>query len=79
MENQTNYRLLLEQLKRTLRLKGWNYSRLAGTLGVSEPTIKRIFTGANCSIQRLMKICDAVGVSFFDQVLAAAKKRTKSR
>ncbi len=55
-------RLIFEALKRTLRAKGLTYSNLADRLGVSEPTVKRIFQDQNCKLDRLMSICDIAGV-----------------
>jgi transcriptional regulator with XRE-family HTH domain len=54
--------LIFEALKRTLKAKGVTYRELAERMGVSEPTVKRIFHERNCKLDRLMEICTAAGV-----------------
>ncbi|TIX35751.1 MAG: helix-turn-helix transcriptional regulator, partial [Mesorhizobium sp.] len=54
--------LIFEALKRTLKAKGVTYRVLAERMGVSEPTVKRIFHERNCKLDRLMEICTAAGV-----------------
>ncbi|MER8700455.1 helix-turn-helix transcriptional regulator [Mesorhizobium sp. M1273] len=54
--------LIFEALKRTLKAKGITYRVLAERMGVSEPTVKRIFHERNCKLDRLMEICTAAGV-----------------
>ena len=54
--------LIFEALKRTLKAKGVTYRVLAERMGVSEPTVKRIFHERNCKLDRLMEICSAAGV-----------------
>ncbi|HAC33230.1 MAG TPA: transcriptional regulator, partial [Gammaproteobacteria bacterium] len=49
---------LLATLKRMLRERGITYRELASGLGVSEATIKRAFSTASFSLQRLLQICD---------------------
>jgi transcriptional regulator with XRE-family HTH domain len=47
--------LIFEALKRTLKAKGVTYRELAERMGVSEPTVKRIFHERNCKLDRLRK------------------------
>ncbi|WP_245321975.1 helix-turn-helix transcriptional regulator [Mesorhizobium sp. WSM1497] len=54
--------LIFQALKRTLKAKGVTYRALAERMGVSEPTVKRIFHERNCKLDRLMEICAAAGV-----------------
>ena len=54
--------LIFEALKRTLKAKGVTYRVLAERMGVSEPTVKRIFHERNCKLDRLVEICSAAGV-----------------
>ncbi|MDX8501254.1 helix-turn-helix transcriptional regulator [Mesorhizobium sp. VK4C] len=53
---------IFEALKRTLKAKGLTYRTLAERMGVSEPTVKRIFHERNCKLDRLMEICAAAEV-----------------
>jgi transcriptional regulator with XRE-family HTH domain len=55
-------RPIFEALKRTLRAKGITYRQLAERMGLSEPTVKRIFHERNCKLDRLMEICAVSGV-----------------
>ena len=54
--------LIFEALKRTLKARGVTYRELAERMGVSEPTVKRIFHERNCKLDRLVEICAAAGV-----------------
>lgn len=53
---------IFEALKRTLKAKGLTYRALAERMGVSEPTVKRIFHERNCKLDRLIQICAAADV-----------------
>lgn len=50
-------------LKKALKARGMTYEDLAGRLGVSTPTIKRLFVDRDCKLARLLEICDVLGVS----------------
>ncbi len=64
---------LIATLKEVLRAKKITYAKLAKKLGVSEVTIKRLFSKHTCSLQTLFSICDSIEISFFD--LAALAKQ----
>ena len=53
---------LVDALKTSLRSRGMTYRSLAKKIGVSEPTVKRIFHERNCKLDRLMEICAAAEV-----------------
>jgi transcriptional regulator with XRE-family HTH domain len=53
---------IIDTLKRVLRSEKMTYARLAGHLGVSEPTIKRIFSKGHVTLDRLEQICGVVGI-----------------
>lgn len=65
--------VLLEQLKKIIRAKKWNYAKLAKAVNLSEPTIKRMFQGIPCNISHLLSICDAVDISFLDLLQLASE------
>ena len=50
-------------IKTRLRTQGISYRELGKLIGVSEPTVKRDLAGGNFSLQRLDRICDALGIS----------------
>ena len=54
---------LVRAIKTRLRTQGISYRELGKLIGVSEPTVKRDLARGNFSLQRLDKICDALGIS----------------
>lgn len=57
-----NPRPLVEALKRTLRLQGITYAQLAPRLGLSEASIKRLFSQGRFSLRQVLQICAVLGV-----------------
>lgn len=53
-------------LKQMLKAKGISYRELADKMGLSEPTIKRLFQERDCKLSRMLEVCDALGVSLAD-------------
>ena len=64
---------LFKTLREAMKANGYTYARLGREIEVAEVTIKRIFSSRTCSLDRIMQICDAIGVSFLD-LAAMAKK-----
>ena len=60
--------VLVKGIKIRLKTQGISYRRLAELIGISEPTVKRDLSRGNFSLQRLDRICDALGVSVSDLV-----------
>ena len=60
--------VLVKGIKIRLKTQGISYRRLAELIGISEPTVKRDLSRGNFSLQRLDRICDALGVSVADLV-----------
>lgn len=74
MKDHPDYRAVLMTLQEVMKAKGYTYARLAREIGVSEVTVKRIFSsGQSCSFERLVGICEQIGVSFLE-VAALARK-----
>jgi transcriptional regulator with XRE-family HTH domain len=63
--------ILVKGIKTRLKTQGISYRRLAEMIGISEPTVKRDLARGNFSLQRLDRICDALGVSVADLVQPA--------
>lgn len=59
---------LFELLKSVLKARRMTYAALADLLGLSEPTIKRIFAERDCKLSRMNEICAALGLTFDDLV-----------
>lgn len=57
---------IVDALKDVLREQGMTYAVLARRIGVSEATVKRTFSQRSFTLDRLQRICDAVGISMFD-------------
>jgi transcriptional regulator with XRE-family HTH domain len=54
---------LVRAIKTRLKTQGISYRELGKLIGVSEPTVKRDLARGNFSLQRLDRICDALGIS----------------
>ena len=51
---------LIATLKRQLKARGMTYRDLAGELGLSEASVKRLFASGSFSLERLLQIRDQV-------------------
>lgn len=58
--------IVITALKRVLKSKGLNYGDLANMLGISRDSIKRIFSQGTLTLDRLIKICNFLGMNFQD-------------
>ena len=58
--------LLLQALRAELRRAGLTYRVLAARVGMSESSIKRLFSQGDMSLARLAQLCEAAGVSLHD-------------
>ncbi len=56
----------IEGLKRILKSRGITYRQLGGRLGLSEASVKRIFSSRTFTLQRVEDILEAVGASIED-------------
>lgn len=59
---------LIDVLKRELRKQGKTYRDIAGVLGLSEASVKRLFSERTFSLDRLDCICEMLGVEISDLV-----------
>ncbi len=66
-------------LKRCLRAKGLTYRDVAQALGLSESSVKRLFSEQTFTLQRFEEICRFLGMSVFDlSRLAAAQDQDRA-
>lgn len=65
-------------LQEALRARRMTYADLADTLGLSEPTIKRIFAARDCKLSRIIEICDALDLSLSDVTDNAARQKAEA-
>lgn len=57
---------LREALKLQLKARGLRYADLARALGLSEPSVKRLFSRGGISLERLERICGVLEIDFFE-------------
>ena len=72
--------LLIEVVKNALRERGLTYARVAKGLGLSESSVKRVFSQENLSLDRLEQICalmDLEIADLFDLTRAAERRITE--
>jgi len=57
---------LISTLKRCLKMRGLTYRDIAGGLGISEASVKRLFSTQNISLERLSKICELANLNLIE-------------
>lgn len=60
--------LLIETLKRALKAQRKTYADVAGTLGLSQASVKRLFSEKNLSLHRLEQVCQLLDMEISDLV-----------
>jgi transcriptional regulator with XRE-family HTH domain len=65
--------IIVRGIKSRLRASGISYRELAQLIGVSEPTVKRDLSRGKFSLERLDKICEALGVEVTDLLQPAGQ------
>ncbi len=66
---------LLAMLKKCLKIKGIGYRQLAEEMGLSEASIKRLFSQEAFSLKRIEKVCKILDMDLFDLALMARKEQ----
>jgi transcriptional regulator with XRE-family HTH domain len=62
---------LLSALKRQIKARGLTYADVAEKLNVSLPTVKRTLSEGSIKVDRLLALCNAIGVELDALVIAA--------
>jgi DNA-binding Xre family transcriptional regulator len=57
---------ILAELKLLLRERGWTYADVAPRLGLSEASIKRLFSRGGFTLERLDALCEQLGLKMSD-------------
>lgn len=70
---------IIEVLKRTLKSRGITYRDLARRIGLSEASVKRIFSAETFTLERLETICMAMGMSMSEIVRMASESLSYRR
>lgn len=68
---------LMSTIKRQFKLRGWTYKQLGEALEVSEPTVKRMFTGANLTLDRLAQLAELLEMSMADLMLESESSQQR--
>lgn len=71
--------LLVDELKRTLREQKLTYAQVAGRLAVSLPTVKRMFSREEFTLERFERICELAGTSLADIATRARERGAPAR
>lgn len=68
---------LLTTIKRQLKLQGKTYRDVAGTLGLSEASVKRLLTSDTLAVDRLIEISNMLGFTLAELAQEAAQTGTR--
>ena len=63
---------IVTMLKRRLKLHGMTYRDLAKALKVSEPSVKRVFASGRFTAERLIEVCEILGITLAELTQEAA-------
>ncbi len=66
---------IIDALRLHLKARNINYKELGQAIGLSEPSIKRLFTGGDCGLDRLEQICQYLHLEFSDLFKTTPRKR----
>lgn len=70
--------LLVAELKRSLREQQITYAQVATKIGVSLPTVKRMFSRGDFTLERFERICAIAGSSLAEVAARAGERTTPS-
>ncbi|MDO9263399.1 MAG: helix-turn-helix transcriptional regulator [Desulfosalsimonadaceae bacterium] len=65
---------ILEALKKYLKAKGMTYRQLAAEMGMSETSVKRLFSQQTVSLKRLEEVCGILDLELYDLALMARQQ-----
>lgn len=68
----TELQQLLIAIKRQLKLRGLSYRDVGNALDLSEPSVKRLFSTGRISLDRLLKLCELLGLTLAELTSEAA-------
>ena len=66
---------IIDALRLHLKARNITYKELAQAIGLSEVSVKRLFTGGDCGLDRLEQICKYLHLEFRDLFKTAPHKR----
>jgi transcriptional regulator with XRE-family HTH domain len=66
---------MIDALKRQLKAKAVTYAELGKRIGLSEPSVKRMFAQRSFTLERLEQVLEVVGMDFAELAQAATNAR----
>ena len=72
MNEQVQYKDILATLKGLAKSKGVKYAEISEKTGIAESSLRKIFTGRDCPLVSILKICSSLGITL-DEVLNLQK------
>jgi transcriptional regulator with XRE-family HTH domain len=75
----TGARQLVDTLKRLVRARGLTYAELAKRVGLSEASVKRLFSRGSFTLARLLQFCEALDIDFFELARLARGRGEETR
>jgi DNA-binding CsgD family transcriptional regulator len=79
MRNEAESERIRSALKEVLDKKGIRYKEIAKALSLSVPRFKTLMSKGNLSLERVMKICDFLDMSFYDLTDLARNKMSENQ
>lgn len=67
---------LVNTLKKCLKAKGMTYRQVARATGLSEASVKRLFSEKSFSLKRLEEICNLIDLNFYDLAKLSANSES---
>ncbi len=68
---------LVATLKRRLKIQGMTYRNLAAALGISEPSVKRMFASGRFTVERMVEISSLLGFTLAEIAHEAAVSESR--
>jgi len=79
LDHSSEFQAITTAFRQVLKSKKITYDELAGRLGTSAQTVKRLVNGyGDISLEKLVAACRAAGIEFFDLVKLAGEPREKT-
>ncbi|MDQ7011167.1 MAG: helix-turn-helix transcriptional regulator [Mariprofundaceae bacterium] len=72
-----NTKAAVETLKRALRMSGYTYADVARHLGLSEASVKKMFSTCHFTLDRIDRICELLHMDFIDLVRLFDEQRQR--
>jgi len=72
-----NTKAAVETLKRALRMNGFTYADVARHLGLSEASIKKMFSTCHFTLARIDQVCELLHMDFIDLVRLFDEQRQR--